>query len=495
MKKRTDLLSLALMICSLVLLVVLQGLWLKSSYEKAFFDFRRETNYLFRTTVFTMRDSLLAKRIEPITSSMDTTTVIVGARLRRTMPALQKKDSVHERVKVLSNASDIQIFVTSADSTHPIGDMLPPLTHKIRSTPGRYNYFIRYGQDTLNVDSLSLTYAAALAKAKRQAVFTIKHVVVKRPMFPLEERRKNDDDDNRSKPRLFRDTVVSDFVHVSPIDRYAATFSGVPKLLIREIAPQLIFAFFLTCVTAGSFLVLYRSMRAQRQLIALKNDFISNITHELKTPVATVSVALEALKSFNAKDNPQLTAEYLDIAQSELKRLSEMTDKIMETSILESEGLELAAEPFALDVMLEQILVSMKPVFEKRNAKLDYRKEGERFVMTGVAVNVSYLIYNLLDNALKYSPGEPAITVVLKSEGSSLGLTVQDKGRGIDEAYHKKVFEKFFRVPTGNVHNTKGYGLGLSYVAGVVKKHQGKLELDSAPGAGSTFTITFPAKH
>ncbi|MBL0742085.1 sensor histidine kinase [Chryseolinea lacunae] len=494
MKKRTDLLSLALMICSLVLLVVLQVLWLKSSYEKAFFDFKRETNYLFRTTVFTLRDSLLAKRIEPITSSTDTTSLLMGARLRRTMP-LPGKDSIHRRVKVLGKDADIQIFVTSADSTHPIGEMLPPLTHKIRSKPGRYNYFIRYGQDTLNIDSLSQHYAMALARAKRPASFTIRHVVVKQPVFPLEERRKNDDDDNRGRPRLFRDTLFSEYVHISPLDRYAAAFPGVPKLLLREIAPQLIFSFFLTCITAGSFFVLYRSMRAQRQLIALKNDFISNITHELKTPVATVSVALEALKSFNAKDNPQLTAEYLDIAQGELKRLSEMTDKIMETSMLESEGRELTAEPFALDVLLEQILTSMKPVLEKRNAKLDYRKEGERFVMTGVAVNVSYLLYNLLDNALKYSAGEPVIAVVLKSEGSLLRLSVQDNGPGIDAAYHKKVFEKFFRVPTGNVHNTKGYGLGLSYVAGVVKKHQGKLELDSAPGAGSTFIITFPTKQ
>jgi len=482
------------MASSIVLMVVLQGLWLRSSYEKAYLDFRRETNYIFRTTLFAMRDSLMAKRIQPIGSISDTATLAVGGRFPNTPDT-----TLVRKMKIMGDGPDLQIIVTSEAPPDSIGDYVSPLNAKIQRTPGRHNYFIRFGQDTLNLDTIAYRYTIALSKAGIAVPFQVKFAAAKRPsLFPLDDRaggRKNDDDDNANYRRsrfLLRDTLVSDYIHVNPTDRYAASFPNISRVLLGQITPQILFSIFLTGMTCVAFFVMYRSMRAQRQLVQLKNDFISNITHELKTPVATVSVALEAVRNFQAKNNPQLTAEYLDIAQSELNRLSGMTDKIMENSILESEGAQLPRVPFDFDEMLQQVLASMKPVFERRSATVQYIKDGGDFVLDGVAVNLSYMVYNFLDNALKYSPQKPNIEITLKRNETSLVLTVRDEGVGIDQGYQKKIFEKFFRVPTGNVHNTKGYGLGLSYVANVVKSHHGNIEVESEPGQGSTFKVTLP---
>jgi two-component system, OmpR family, phosphate regulon sensor histidine kinase PhoR len=229
--------------------------------------------------------------------------------------------------------------------------------------------------------------------------------------------------------------------------------------------------------------------------MAIKNDFISNITHELKTPIATVSVALEALKNFKGIDNPKLTTEYLDIAQHELGRLSMLTDKVLTTSLFDERGVTLEFEPVDLAKMTSTILSSMKLVVEKLAASISLEKTGTDFVAEGSALHLTNVVYNLLDNALKYSLERPLITILLQDMGEKLLFSVADKGIGIPAAYQGKIFEKFFRMPTGDVHNIKGYGLGLSYVEQVVKGHGGTITVKSAPGEGTAFTITLPKRH
>jgi two-component system phosphate regulon sensor histidine kinase PhoR len=241
--------------------------------------------------------------------------------------------------------------------------------------------------------------------------------------------------------------------------------------------------------------VMYKNLRAQQKLMQIKNDFISNVTHELKTPVATVSVALEALKNFNALDDPKRTSEYLDIAQNELNRLTLMTDKILKTSVFEDKGVELKIEVVDLDVIISQVLASMKLVFEKRNTILNYSKTGTSFSLGGSREHLTNILYNLVDNGLKYSPEKSVLDIRLTNAGGKMQLVVRDEGIGISREYQKKIFEKFFRVPSGDVHNIKGYGLGLSYVASVVKSHGGEIFVESEPGKGSAFTIILPTNR
>src|SRR5690606_7844701 len=205
---------------------------------------------------------------------------------------------------------------------------------------------------------------------------------------------------------------------------------------------------------------MYRSIVSQQKLMQLKNDLISNITHELKTPVATVSVALEALKNFKALDNPALTQEYLTIAQNELGRLALITDKILKTSVFEQAGLELKREQVDLEKIIQDVLTSLRLVFEKHQANVSFNKQGADFTLQGNVEHLTHVVYNLLDNAIKYSKPGCAISISLTRAVENIQLTVEDNGIGIPEEYQQKVFEKFFRVPTGDVHDAKGYGLG-----------------------------------
>jgi len=262
--------------------------------------------------------------------------------------------------------------------------------------------------------------------------------------------------------------------------------------MLDRLKLPILFSLLLIGLTVASFVLLYRNMIKQKRLAELKNDLISNISLELKTPIATVGVAIEALKNFNAIHDPARTKEYLDISQNELQRLNLLVDKVLKLSIFEKKEIELKKERFDYKQLTSEIMNSMRLQFEKYHAKVSLHTEGESFYIDADKLHITSVVYNLLDNALKYSKENPAIDVQLKTSEEHIVLSVQDNGIGIPPEYKGKVFDKFFRVPTGDRHNIKGYGLGLSYVAEVVKRHKGEITVDSEPGKGSTFTVRLP---
>ncbi len=264
------------------------------------------------------------------------------------------------------------------------------------------------------------------------------------------------------------------------------------KYLLKRIVWPIAFSIFMILLTGFSFVFLYRNLRNQQRLTELKNDFINNITHELKTPIATVGVAIEALKNFNAIHNPERTKEYLDISGLELKRLSILVDKVLKQSMFEKKDMELEKEPVDIKRLVEETLRSMQLQFEKVGAEVNFDSKGENFSMMADRLHITSVVYNLLDNALKYSAENPTINISMTDLGKNLSLSVADNGIGIPTSYTNKVFDKFFRVPHGNVHNIKGYGLGLSYVAQVIKGHGGTIKVESTEGKGSVFIINLP---
>jgi two-component system, OmpR family, phosphate regulon sensor histidine kinase PhoR len=487
--KSKNTLSLTLMISSLTLLIVLQFLWLKSSYERAFFDFRRETNWLFRGTIYAMRDSLMARNI--ITFPEDS------------LPALVKRDTFINR---FGGRSRVKVIVSPGDDSTG-HELLPPLHQhlqgisvfkdRIAGKAGQNVAIIRLTQDSLNRDSIRILFREALHRAGMDIPFHVNLIHTeltpgRPPGFDDDNPQRGDREIRRS---IYRDDVATDHARFSPMYHYQASLGGVQRVILREILPQLLFSVFLTAMIAVVFVMMYRNMRAQQRLMEMKNDFISNITHELKTPMATVSVALEALKSFHVLEKPELTEEYLSMAQSELNRLTLMTDKILKASSFENKGIGFVPEPVNLDAIIRKILSSMKLIFEKRGAVVNYNPLGTDFTVRGSEAHLTNVVYNLVDNALKYGGANPVIDLELKPENNHVDMTVRDRGIGIPREYQKKIFEKFFRVPAGDVHNTKGYGLGLSYVAGVVKGHGGTIAVTSEPDHGSSFIISLPRRH
>lgn len=273
--------------------------------------------------------------------------------------------------------------------------------------------------------------------------------------------------------------------------RYEAELQSTAPFLLKKIRLPILFSVFLVGITLLSFVFLYRSLLRQQRLSQMKSDLMSNITHELKTPIATVGVAIEALKNFNAIQDPQRTREYLDISQNELQRLSLLVDKVLKLSMFEKKDVELKQEVFDLGQIVDEVVSSLRLQTEKYRAQIKVETSGS-LQLNADRLHLQSVVFNLLDNALKYSKENPSIRVQLTGREREVELKVSDNGIGIPAGYLDKVFEKFFRVPTGDTHNAKGHGLGLSYVAQVVKQHGGTISLDSHEGIGSTFTIIIP---
>ncbi|HEY5822734.1 MAG TPA: HAMP domain-containing sensor histidine kinase [Cyclobacteriaceae bacterium] len=491
MKLSNNRLTLLLMISSILLLLVLQFFWLRGSYEKAFLDLRRESNILFRNTVFSLRDSALIKNIETVPGDSGFT---IKEKDIRTMPP----DSVIKYFNLREKNSSIQVFITSdgTKSRDSITTVLKPMVNRFHmgKFSGKNSFIVRLGPDTINIDTAQYNYKIALTKGDIDLPFKIKLLKNNHSGLPRRDHFIEEGEPEEERPirrNSFSDSLHTDFVRINPLHRYTASFGHVRGFILKAITPQILFSLFLTLITSAAFLLLYRSIRAQQRLMELKNDFISNMTHELKTPISTVSVALEALKNFKGIDNPKLTSEYLDIAQHELNRLTMLTDKVLKTSLLENH-VEFIPETVDLESTTEQVLNAMRLVFEKQKATVAFEKNGSNFTIKGSEVHLTNVIYNLLDNALKYSFSSPSLLVTLESKVGKIIFSIKDNGIGIAPEFRSKIFEKFFRVPSGNVHNTKGYGLGLNYVHNVVKSHKGKIEVKSEEGKGSTFIITLP---
>jgi two-component system, OmpR family, phosphate regulon sensor histidine kinase PhoR len=484
------------MTSSLLLLLLLQGFWLFSSYEKAFLGLRKEADGLFRNTVMALRDSSLFQFLEKLPPD---SVLYRGS----TFVFTQKKDSVPEagnaNVRVRGgSSSQLSVYISSTAQPDSVKNLLKPLVGKAREGKLKEgNFMVRLGPDSLHLDSIRNHYRRALIQAEKPLSFEVQkddpfsdEPMPTRFSRVIQSRKLDLSAERPSK--IFSDTINTDWVRTDPVHRYTASLIGARMFVLKEITPQILFSVFLTLLTGLAFLFMYRSMKSQQRLMEIKNDFISNVTHELKTPVTTVSVALEALRNFKGLENPQRTEEYLNIAQSELNRLTILTDKILKTAIFENKGVNFEAEPVDLFETMEQVLHSMKLVFEKQKAKVTFEKMGDSFTINGGSVHLTNVIYNLLDNALKYSQGEPRISVSLEEHDSRVVIKVSDKGIGIPKEYSKKIFEKFFRVPAGDVHNVKGYGLGLSYVDSVIRSHHGNIEVNSETGKGSTFIISLP---
>jgi two-component system phosphate regulon sensor histidine kinase PhoR len=282
--------------------------------------------------------------------------------------------------------------------------------------------------------------------------------------------------------------VTVGFAH--PVTYKLETGNTFPWL-IKRIGAPILFSLILLGITILSFMLMYRNMIKQRRLAEAKNEFISNITHELKTPIATVGVAIEALKNFNAIQDPQRTREYLDISSNELQRLSLLVDKVLKLSMFEKQGIDLKYEAINLEQLVNEVSGSLKLQTERHHAIINITAEGD-LNLQGDKLHLQSVVFNLLDNALKYSKDEPRIDIDMKGGENTVVLTVADNGIGIPSEYRDKIFEKFFRIPHGDTHNAKGYGLGLSYVAQVIEKHKGTIAVDSKEGAGTTFSITLP---
>lgn len=270
------------------------------------------------------------------------------------------------------------------------------------------------------------------------------------------------------------------------------------RAALLSIWPQALFALALFALLLLGIVLLKRSYLQQQALLEQKNNLISNLTHELKTPVATVSVALEAIQRFNVQQDQEKTSKYLSTSRRELQRLSDTIDMVMQLSILDGKATVFESNHLEADVLLNEVAELMQPQLDAAGMLLSLEcANGLTFQADGT--HVRNVLVTLIDNAIKYAGTGQEVALSAVDSGSSIQLKITDNGPGIAPADQQHIFDRFFRVTTGNQHNVKGHGLGLSYAKEIVEAHGGTIAVQSPPmvdsghqHSGTSFIITLP---
>ena len=233
----------------------------------------------------------------------------------------------------------------------------------------------------------------------------------------------------------------------------------------------------------------------QKKLSEIRNDFINNMTHELKTPISTISLACEALNDPQFTENEETSKRYVNMISHENKRLGVMVQNVLQSAVFDKGKFKLKKEDVDVHRLIQDVVEKISMQVKEKEGVITMKMEATQNIIKADEVHFTNVIYNLLDNANKYSPEKPEITISTKNENGGLLVEVEDMGIGISKEHQKKVFDRLYRVPTGNIHNVKGFGLGLSYVKVILEKHGGEVGLESQENIGSKFRIFLPINH
>ncbi len=272
-------------------------------------------------------------------------------------------------------------------------------------------------------------------------------------------------------------------------------FPGKEEYLLKKIWVTMVSSGVLVMLILFCFGYAVRTIVHQKKLSEMKNDFINNMTHELKTPIATISLATEALTDNEISETPGLRARYLKAINDENHRLGDQVEKVLQMAALDKNDLNLKYEEVDLIPLLRGIEEKGSLQVEKNDGQLKLNIDSESLMVWGDKAHLTNVFFNLVDNAVKYSPDDLFISIRAHQKDDNILVSVQDHGLGMTKESIRNIFQKFYRVSTGNIHNVKGFGLGLAYVKSIVDAHQGEVIVESELGKGSKFTVSLPRYH
>jgi len=278
----------------------------------------------------------------------------------------------------------------------------------------------------------------------------------------------------------------------TPPEYLLISFPDEKRFLLTELWGMLLISLVLIIVIVYSFIYTISIIFRQKRLSEMKNDFINNMTHEFKTPIATISLACEAMNDKEIRKSAEFYSSYINMIQEENKRLAGMAEKILQTAVIDSGQLKMKKEVINIHDIIHDVVKNIRIQVEIKDGDIIKSFYASKPRIEGDKVHVTNLIYNLLDNANKYTPRKPLIRISTENTGNGIMITIEDNGIGISKSEQKKIFDKLYRVPTGNIHEVRGFGLGLNYVKAIVEEHHGKISLESEVNKGSTFRVFLP---
>ena len=259
-----------------------------------------------------------------------------------------------------------------------------------------------------------------------------------------------------------------------------------------SVLPNLLASLIFLGIILFSFIYTIQVIFRQKKLSEMKTDFINNMTHEFKTPIATISLATDSIVSPMILSNGEKVKRFAKIIKQENKRMLNQVEKVLQMALLDKQEYTLKLTPVNIHDVINQAVSHTNLKVEKKGGLIKTEFNAINPTIQADLTHISSIIHNLLDNANKYSPGVPDITVLTRNVSNGIEITIRDKGIGMNKESRKHIFDKFFRVHTGNLHDVKGFGLGLSYVKAMVAAHKGRIEVKSELGKGSSFIIFFP---
>jgi len=283
-------------------------------------------------------------------------------------------------------------------------------------------------------------------------------------------------------------SVLPDELLVVVIPNFRDIVYGEMRIMIAG-------AIFFTLVIIAAFYVTVNALLRQKKLSEIKNDFINNMTHEFKTPLATISLAVDALRNEKVVQDRQKSEYFTGIIKEENKRMNKQVETILQASLLDRQEQQLNLRPLHAHVIIQEAMENFHLQLEGKGGRAELQLNAKNDLLEADDVHFTNLITNLIDNAIKYSKDNLLIRLTTHSTSKSLVIRIEDNGIGMSKETQRRIFEKFYRAHTGNLHNVKGFGLGLSYVKTIVEAHKGKIKVDSLVGKGTTFTLEFPLKE
>ncbi|MES2005395.1 MAG: HAMP domain-containing sensor histidine kinase [Bacteroidota bacterium] len=269
-------------------------------------------------------------------------------------------------------------------------------------------------------------------------------------------------------------------------------FPSKTSFLFRELLPLIIISLLTLLILFVCFLALLAIIRKQNALAELKNDFVNNMTHELKTPLFTISIASKMLaEQLPVKENNKYLS-YVESIQQESARLTKLVDKVLQTSALEKKQLQLEKKETDLHLAIQSAIQNLELIRIEKRATITLFLNANRHRVYADETHMESVIYSLVDNAFKYSDGPAYITITTSNKNGMIQVAVADKGIGLDVETRGLIFERFFRANTGNLHEVKGFGIGLSYVKTIIEEHSGTITVQSTIGKGTEFILQLP---
>ena len=250
-------------------------------------------------------------------------------------------------------------------------------------------------------------------------------------------------------------------------------------------------ALFILIIILAFITALYQLIK-QKQISEIKTDFINNMTHEFKTPIATINLALDAIKNPKIIEDKEKVLRYVNMIRDENKRMHGQVENVLRISKLEKNQLEITKQKIDVHEIIELAITHVALIVKNKGGYIKEHSNANLTEILGSHFHLTNVIVNMLDNAIKYSENSPKIDIYTENTAKSIILKVKDQGIGMNKNVQKNIFEKFYREEGGNIHNIKGHGLGLAYVKKIVEIHQGEIYVESDKGIGSTFIIKLP---